>query len=131
MVNTDFDFREALTPLIGMIFFISGVVTFGIGSFSLSGFNLGATLFSAGGQSITIAPLIGLGMLTGGYALNDRDFSDFSDAQSYVSYLTFIIVAVVGLVPAVNAVVTGSLALGWFLHFVTIVGFAFIAGYQP
>ncbi|MFC4551786.1 MULTISPECIES: hypothetical protein [Halorussus] len=131
MVSTNYNFREALTPLLGMIFFIAGVETFGIGSFSLSGFDLGATLSTAGGQSITLAPFVGLGMLVGGYALNDRDFSDFSDVQSYVAYTTFGIVGLTGLVPALGTIVTGSLALGWFLHFVTIVGFAFIAGYQP
>ena len=125
----NFDPLQVLTTMLAYVFALTGVVSNGIGTFTLEGINLGMELVAIGGQSLILAPILAVVCLVGAYLLNNRDFNDFSDLQTYIAAIGIVLGIGTALVPAMTTLVMGTAVVGWIVLLVEAVSFSIVAGY--
>lgn len=130
MVNNPInqDVAEGATSLLAGLFLASGMVSLAV----IDDFRalLETVLYSASGQSIMLAGLLGVGSFVLAYALNDNDISDFDDAQTYVTGLGVISLFAFTFVPALNSFATSNPVIGIVILAIETLAFAFVAGYN-
>lgn len=123
----NFDPLQAFTTMLAFVFGYTSMISTGIETELAQIVN--TQLFTAGGQTIVLAPLISLFTLALAYGLNDKDFKEFGDVQTGATVLGFLLVLAVAVVPAIAAVVTESPVIGGVVFVLEGASFSFIAGF--
>lgn len=122
------DWEAVVTALLAVIFSAGGAVQAGIATISLEG------LFSLSSQATTFMTIpISFGFilavlsLAGIYAMKGLNMGELSHYNTTAVLVTAVFLTLLGLSPALQTQVASSLALGYGVFFLELVGFAVIS----
>lgn len=122
------DYNDAV---VSPFFVVASMVSAGLLSFSLFGYDFAGTLFSlgsgAGAISVSIAKLVAIIALVTAYASNRPDFSDMTSIETWVVVATVGLVLVPPFSPAVESVIQQSQIAGLIAVIVQAGGFYSLA----
>lgn len=99
---------DLVDSLLSPVFVLATAVAFGVGTFSILGYDFAATVFSDGGVEVTWSLIFGAGALLIAYATNQVNYDDWDELELGVVAFAFISHLLIALVPLVRDAVVGS-----------------------